>query len=409
MAVEFKLPELRGTSEVTIGRWLKKAGDQIAAREKLLEVYSDRFDWDVPAPSDGTLAEIRANEGARVKVGDTLAMIDGVQPAAVSGQPSAVSPRVTPIAAKIAAEHNLDLSQVQGTGPGARVTKEDVLTHIAQQTPSLPLPRGTARSAYLAEVEGRVGVDTLVELSPAPRARIEQRTRSKQTIPQVTSFIEIDLRHAFARRDALQVSWQKREGFTLGHLPFIVLASVAALQAVPIVNSAFTPNGIARWKNVHLAVVNASQSSVLIAQADMYNWVGIARRLAQSQSHQPAQATFTIDARGESTGALLFTSSVMEGQAAALGLGAVQPRVVVVDEKVQIRPMLYASLTYDHRVVDGIVAGQFLSELKRQLEQMADGKWLMANGELLSAIRHPPSASCGMIRAEVLLWQSLRL
>ncbi len=379
MAIELRLPALPNTEAVTIDRWLKQAGDSIRAREKLLEAHSAQFDWDIPAPhevADSTLQTIHASAGQCVKVGDVLAEISiqssvvssqiETQDSAVSAQDSA---RMTPVAARIAEEYQVDLSQVQGTGLGGRITKEDVLALIAVQRPKpvLSIVAGAiSQPTNLPTLER----DTWIEQSHVQRARAEQVSRSKRTIPHVTSFVEIDLGSVRAQIEARQGTWQRREGFLLDELPFIVQASAVAVRTVPIIASAFTSNGVAIKKQLHIGISGATDASplqtIVVADADHYNLVGIARRIRSA--HEDAIATFTIDARGLSTGALFYSGVVMEGQAATLGIGAVQPRAAIAAERVAICPLCYLSLSYDHRVIDGIVAGQFLSELKRLLE-----------------------------------------
>ena len=161
--------------------------------------------------------------------------------------------------------------------------------------------------------------------------------------------------------------WLAREGFALQELPFIVLASVAALHAAPNLNSAFSTEGIVRQRGCHIAVLGAS----VISHAEAYNLVGIARRVHMAPSAGSSAPTFTLDARGLQSGAQWFTGVVPDGQAAVLGVGAVQPRAIVLDDRLLVRPVVYMSLTYDHRLVDGIVAGQFLSHLKARLESMS--------------------------------------
>ena len=320
MATEFVLPSLQHSLQVIIGRWLKKAGDQISAHEKLLEVHNAQFDWDIPAPADGTLSEIRAEAGAQVAVGDTLAVIEvqsaeskvqspkskdqsaeskdqsaeskvqiptpAVSTAGASTQPpnnpttklpnhptaQPPNPRISPLAARIAAAHQLDVSALHGSGVGRRVTKNDVL-------------------ALLADDKRRVTSNTQL-----PIANYQS--------PQTTLFIEIDVTNVLAQCEAQQAAWQKREGFALTPLPFIVQAVVAALQVAPTLNATISEDELVFKQHVHLGV-----AGVVSAHAEAYNLIGLARRLQHRAPDATDAATFTLDVREQ---AMLATGFIPE-------------------------------------------------------------------------------------------------
>ena len=387
MSIEFKLPDLRRTGlspvravagrgphaaalrqepAVTVGRWLKQPGEPIAAEEKLLEAYSNQFDWDIPSPMAGTLQEIRAAQGTLAHAGEVLAFIAGASAEAAEpvGAASQSAQRASPVALRIAAEHGVGMAQVRGTGAGGRVTKEDVLAFV------LALSAPAATPALQAE-------DTLLELSASQRAMAGAFARQRQAVPHASAFATVDMTNITRRRDALQADWRRREGFALEFMPFIVLAAAAALRAVPVVNALFGPDGIALRRSLHIAPVSSSlqdDDTPVIYHAEAYSLVGMARRLREFTGRaqkpaaaQAAAATFSIVDHG-ALGGLLATGIVRPGQSAVLSVGAVQPRPVAVDDGLEIHPIAYFGLTYDQRMIDAGTAGRFLDGLKQLLE-----------------------------------------
>jgi pyruvate/2-oxoglutarate dehydrogenase complex dihydrolipoamide acyltransferase (E2) component len=377
--MEFRLPTLPHTQTVTLARWRKQAGEPIVAPETLLEVYSADFDWDIPAPCDGTLQAIHAQAGAQVATGDVLAVIseqssvnvaDNAEssvnskslfaihhpPSAISHPPSAtahparVEGRPTPVAARILAAHTLDVARTQGTGVAGRITKADVLTLL------------NADQRHATRDERRASHATSDKQYPI----------SNIQYPRSSLFIEIDMTHVLEQCDDHQAVWQRREGFVLTPLPFIVLATVSALKALPIISSLPAPDGV-RLRSACDVVV----AGHLITHADNYNLLGLARRLQcpASTSDMPHHA-FVVRARGlspddESTTPLLYTTWLASTAAASLTLGAWRKRVVVVNDALAIRSQMYVGLTFDARIIDEALAETFLSHLKESLERSA--------------------------------------
>jgi 2-oxoisovalerate dehydrogenase E2 component (dihydrolipoyl transacylase) len=369
--MDFRLPTLPQTHTVTLGRWLKQAGDKIAAHEKLLEVYAEHFDWDIPAPSVGTLQTIHAQVGAQVAVGDVLADIvseelpvstadnaessrrtmSSDQSSVISELPSAI--RLTPVATRIVAAHELDVSRVQGTGIGGRITKNNVLALLANDE----------RRAM--SDEQRAASDVQCPMSNVQPAN--NVATSNFQCPRATLFVEIDMTNVFAQCDAQQAVWHKREGFALTPLPFIVWATVNALRQMPIVNSYLVSDEL-RLRNVcELAVANR-----LIKHADGYNLIGLARRLQPPPASAPTNSAFVIHARGLLGDAeaqpLLHTTMLTSTQAACLSLGAIRKRAVVRNDALVVRPMMYVGLTFDARVMAETLAEKFLLRVKQHIE-----------------------------------------
>ncbi|MBI3733423.1 MAG: 2-oxo acid dehydrogenase subunit E2 [Chloroflexi bacterium] len=273
MSSNFHLPPLPNTSEVTIGRWLKQPGDQVIASENLVEVYSEQYDWDIPSPRAGTLQEIRVPAGGCARPGDVIAVLDGS-----ASEPEVAAPRanqrVSPLAARMAAAHGIDTVSIKGTGVGERVTKNDLLAFIQAHTPP-PVPPPA------------VSADVLVALTPAHAAMADLLARSKESMPHVSSFVEVDMGRILAQRDARQAAWRNREGFELTTTPYLILAAVAALRAVPVVNGMFSPAGAVLKKSINIGVTIAADGgsvTPMLQNAETYNLVGIARRVAGRHS-----------------------------------------------------------------------------------------------------------------------------
>jgi pyruvate/2-oxoglutarate dehydrogenase complex dihydrolipoamide acyltransferase (E2) component len=344
---EFRLPELERSESVCVSRWFKRTGEPINAHEKLLEVFSERFDWDLPAPAAGNLKEISAAEGARVSTGDVLALIERAALEAESlALPDARAARISPLAARIAADQRIDLLQARGTGPAGRVNKRDVLALLQSEINPSPDP--------ISQPDGQPGYEPSDCLTAG--------------LPGATMFVMVDMTNVVAQRDARLMHWLQREGFILDHLPYMVLAAVAALGSVPVINSMFTPDGGAQNSGIQIEVICAG-GTALIPNAEAYNLVGIARRLraVARVDGNSGQRPFIIEDHAAG-GALLATGLLAPGSAALLSVGVIQKQAVAVGDALQIHPMVYFGLTYDPRVADESKAVQFATELKRLLE-----------------------------------------
>lgn len=413
MATEVTMPQLgESVVEGTIGKWLKQPGERVEQFEPLLEVVTDKVDTEVPAPVAGVIREIKAEEGATVRVGDVLAILDGgagatsepvaqaageesEQPAA-SRQREAGGPPISPVVARMLAEHNLDITMIEGTGLNGRVTKQDVLRYLEQK------PEGRQQQAEVASEEAAVerqepafslppqparphaDDDTeLLPLTPMRRAIADHMVLSRRTAPHVTSVFEVDVTRIVAHR-AQHAAEFERQGVKLTFTPYFMQAAVAALQAVPRVNGSYTEQGIVQHRRIHIGVAVALQDGLIvpvIRNADEKNLLGLARALndlverARTRRLKPDETqggTFTITNHGVS-GSLFATPIINQPQAAILGVGAIQKRPVVITrddvDSLAIRSMCYLSLTIDHRLLDGALADQFLSVMKAFLEE----------------------------------------
>lgn len=432
MSTEIKMPQLgESVTEGTVGRWLKQPGDQVAKYEPLLEVVTDKVDTEVPSPVAGTLLEIIVPEGETVRVGSVLALLgeageaasrsagsvdgarraNGDQSAAVA-QPVAVAhaaqsagiasqgPRNTtlsPVVARLVAEHNLDVSQIPGTGAGERVSKQDVMRYLEQRKQAPPVrpaapPAPERRPSEIINVAPLESFATapatlpedaeLVPLTPMRRSIAEHMVRSVRTSPHVTSVIEIDLSQIIAHRTQNLAAFE-RQGVRLTYTAYFVQATVAALQATPILNGSFSDDGIIIHRRINMGVAVALEEGLIVPvvrDADEKNLLGLARAVndlserARSRRLRPEEThdgTFTITNHGVS-GSLFAMPIINQPQAGILGVGAIQKRAVVVSQDgfdaIAIKPMCYCSLTFDHRITDGATADAFLMTIKRTLE-----------------------------------------
>jgi 2-oxoglutarate dehydrogenase E2 component (dihydrolipoamide succinyltransferase) len=427
------MPQLgESVTEGTVGMWLKKPGERVEKYEALLEVTTDKVDTEVPAPASGVVREIKVQEGETVRVGTLLAILedDGVttddrqpttgeasdtQHATRDTQPPSAAPQppISPVVARLAAEHNLDLSKISGTGQGGRVTKQDVLKYVESRGKQPPArPAAPSQETVTAPPRGPSGAgldallppmaETTPTAAPAPlelpddaellpisamrRSIAEHMVRSRRTAAHVTTVAEVDVSRIVAHRERRKADFE-RQGVKLTFTPYFVQAGVAGLQAVPIVNASYTDEGIAMHRQIHIGVAVALNEGLIVPvvrDADEKNLLGLARAVndlayrARGRRLKPDETqggTFTITNHGVS-GSLFAMPIINQPQSAILGIGAIQKRAVVITSEgvdaIAIRPMCYLSLTFDHRLIDGATADQFLMALKAFLEGYAE-------------------------------------
>lgn len=426
MPVKVLVPLLgEGVQEVTITRWLKKEGETINELDPLLEVNTDKVDTEIPAPTSGILLKVLAEEGTVAKVGEVIALIgqpgealepaeaapaaaqEGpVAPAAAEAFPSpqpasvpapAETPRmagfISPVVARLAAEHGIDLSQVKGTGQGGRITKNDVLAYLearqraaAPATPSpIPAPPVTpAAPPPTVPAPAAAAGDELIPHTLIRRQIAEHMVMSKRTSPHVLTVMEADMSRVIAHRNAHKEQFA-RDGVHLTYTAYFIAAIVAALKAYPIVNSSWTDEGILVHKEINIGMATSLGEEGLIVpvikRADTLSLLGIARAVndlanrARAKKLQPDEVkggTFTLTNHGIS-GSLFAFPIINQPQCGILGVGALHKRPIVItdaegNDSIAIRPMVYLSFVFDHRILDGASADWFLSKVKQTLE-----------------------------------------
>ena len=420
MPIPITMPQLgESIVEGTVAKWLKAEGDSVHEYESLLEVDTDKVVAEVPSPASGTLLRILVAEGITVQVGSVIAWVgrpgevlpdeDGAVPARQADplevQSRAQSPVgavsagrapglgfISPVVARIANEHHLDLRLVQGSGEGGRITKKDVLAYLeANQNGSRPAPWEIPADGDLfrppelgSEPPTDPGPDAprqdqLLPLNPMRRAIADHMAFSMRTAPHVTTVMEADMTAVAAHRQAnLEVF--ARDGARLTFTTYMVAAVVAGLKAFPLVNASWSEDGILLHPaiNVGLAVSLEEQGLVVpvIRDADGLSLLGLARavndlaaraRTRRLKAAEVGGGTFTITNHGVG-GSLFATPVINQPQCGILGVGAIQKRVVVIDDMLAIRQMVYLSFTFDHRVVDGYTADGFLRKVVEVLE-----------------------------------------
>lgn len=418
MAVAVTMPQLgESVVEGTVARWLKAPGEPVAKLEPLLEISTDKIDTEVPAPAAGTLLQVVVDAGQTVRAGTVLAYIGAEGDAQVAAEavavgeprvavpasspstlPSRFTPRptgrdyISPVVGRMVEEHGLDLAQITGTGHKGRVTKQDVMAHLAQRSPmpALETPLQVAEPAVAAAP----GEDEIWQpLTSMRRMIAEHMVQSKATSPHVTTIFEVDMTAVVRHREAHKEEYAAR-GVRLTYTPYFVMAAAQALRQVPEANARFQVEGnqsaLVLSKQVHIGVAVALERGLLvpvIRHADERNLSGLARAvndLAAQARHGTLSpdalrgGTFTITNHGVG-GSLAGTPIIHQPQAAILGIGAIVKRPVVrsagasllpsADDAIVIRPICYLSLSFDHRVMDGARADEFMSRVVRQLEQ----------------------------------------
>lgn len=372
MATDIIMPQLgESIAEGTVVKWLVPAGGMIQKDESLLEVETEKVTLEIPSPTTGRLDEIIVKEGETVPVGTLLARIDSAPPSEVISRVGGVVVRPmepapdgdqhhSPAVRQLAKEEGIDLSQVKGTGVGGRVTKKDVLDFIG-------------RSDAQTRVAATGGEPSMgEELRPFTQMRktiADRMVKSKQASAHVATIFEANFSHIA----------KFREGRSLTYLPFVIRAVTRAIRDVPIVNSSWGEQGIVIKKDIHVGIATALEEGLLVPvvrYADRKGLIELAKEVAdlaeraRSKKLSPEEVqggTFTITNHG-GFGSLLSTPIIHQPQIAILGIGAIQKRAVVIDDAIAIRPMGYLSLSFDHRVIDGATADQFMAKVKHDLE-----------------------------------------
>jgi 2-oxoglutarate dehydrogenase E2 component (dihydrolipoamide succinyltransferase) len=406
MTTEIRVPTLgESVSEATIGRWFKKAGDAVKADEPIVELETDKVTLEVNAPAAGVLAEIAAKDGETVGVGALLGQIaegaaasktnepaQGAPPAArqrpdapTSAPAPALAPKIappaSPAAAKIAADHGVDPAAADGSGKRGQVLKGDVLDYIAKSPapPAAPAPAAPAAiqpRAPDAEREERIRMTRL-------RQTIARRLKDAQnTAAMLTTFNEVDMTEVMALRAKYKELFEKRHGAKLGFMGFFVKACVGALKEVPAVNAEIDGDDLIYKNYYHLGIAVGTDKGLVVPvvrDCDQLGLAGIEKTIAglgrrardgQLKIEEMQGGTFTIT-NGGIYGSLMSTPILNAPQSGILGMHKIQERPVALGGKVEIRPMMYLALSYDHRIVDGKEAVTFLVRVKEALEDPA--------------------------------------
>lgn len=413
MAVKVLMPQLgESVTEGTISKWLKKVGDEIKEFEPLLEINTDKVDSEIASPGEGILLAILAEEGSVVSVGTVLAWIGskgesipengGDFPIKVEmneSQPEslphkleqdslpALSPRygrdkelgfISPVVAKISQEKNIDLNQVPGTGQGGRITKKDILNYIEWKETGVQVQSKSPQTASKPQSSDAIPGDFLPH-SIVRRSIADHMVKSKQISPHVSTVMEADLHNVVSHRMEHKQDFA-RDGVNLTFTAYFISAATVGLKSYPLVNSTWMKDGIQIHKQINFGMATSLGEQGLIVpvikNADQLSLLGLAQKIndlavrARNNTLLPDEVqggTFTITNHGTS-GSLFATPIINQPQAAILGVGVIQKRVTVIDDAIAIRPMVYLTLTFDHRILDGAIADHFLSTVVESLE-----------------------------------------
>ena len=426
MRVDVVMPQMgESIAEGTITRWMKQLGDTVSRDEPLFEISTDKVDAEIPSPAAGKLVEIKNAAGETVPVNQVVAILETDATAAVTAAPAAAAasqptatpqapppapapapaaaasqpaaaPRgegsfVSPVVRKIAAEHGIDPEQVEGTGAGGRVTKKDILDFVAKggaQAGATPAATSRPAAAPAAAAPAAAPAVTF-----APGARVERQTmspmrkkiaehmiESRRTSAHVNSIFEVDMTRIVKLRETYKSVYMERHGTKLTMTPFFVKAACDALRSWPVINASVEGNEIVYKKDLNIGVAVALDWGLIVPvvkNADELSIAGMTRKIndlaerARTKKLLPdevAGGTFTITNPGI-FGGLFGLPIINQPQVAILGIGGIEKRPVVVDDAIAIRSMMYLSMSYDHRVVDGAVADQFLAMVKKGLQE----------------------------------------
>ena len=433
MATKIIMPQLgESVVEGTVSKWLKNEGDVIKEYDPIMEVATDKVTTEVTASASGTLLKIFVAEGITVAAGTLLgwigqqgeSLVDSGE-AVSHAQPSTSnlqSPTsnfqlptskelgfISPVVAKLAAEHKVDLAQVNGTGINGRITKKDVLAFVESnqgkakveelapwerpgdgdlfrppelqmmqgQTSNFQLPTSNLQSPI--STRSAQSSDTTMPLSQMRKSIAEHMVRSKHTSPHVTTVFEVDMSKVTAHREANKAMFA-RDGVNLTFTAYLIAAIVPALKAYPMANSVFAGDSLLLKRDINIGMAVSLGDDGLIVpvikRADEKSLLAIARDVndlanrARSKQLKPDETqggTFTLTNHGIS-GSLFATPIINQPQCGILGAGAIQKRVVVINDAIAIRPMMYLSFAFDHRILDGATADYFVAKIKEVLE-----------------------------------------
>jgi 2-oxoglutarate dehydrogenase E2 component (dihydrolipoamide succinyltransferase) len=394
MATEIKVPNLgESITEATVSKWLKQRGEPVALDEPIAELETDKVTLEVPAPAAGTLAEILAEEGANVPVGAVLGRIaDGAIGTGTRTHPAAAAPgsplsrtaeegperseggegiatleRSGPAVRKLIEESGLDTAQIAPTGPGGRISKADVIAARA------PAPASLKPTPAVDEREVRVRMSRL-------RRRIAERLKAAQnTAAMLTTFNEIDMGQMMALREHYRDAFEKKHGVRLGFMSIFVKAAIVALKELPAVNAEIDGDEIVYKNHYDIGVAVGTEQGLVVPvlrDADRMSFAEIEKTISEYGRkardgkltiEELSGGTFTIS-NGGIYGSMMSTPILNPPQSGILGMHKIERRPVAVGDNVEIRPMMYVALSYDHRIVDGREAVTFLVRIKECVE-----------------------------------------
>ena len=419
MAVsQIKMPQLgESVTEGTVDKWLKHEGDFVKRDEPLVEVVTDKVNAEIPSPFEGKLVKIAVSEGETVRVGSVIAQIETAAAAAPTSKPATdrgagvarteappeparagtapelvVQPandgeraRLSPAVRKLAAEHGIDPTSLRGSGLGGRVTRDDVLAAVgegqaaaAQAAP----PKPTAPMPASARVDGKR--EEVVKLSVMRKSIAEHMVRSLATSPHAWTLQEVDITNLVRYREAEKDSYKARHGAALTYVPFVAQVVCEELKQFPWLNSSWSDEGVILKRYVNLGIAVSIPDGLIVPvvkDADRLGFTDLVAAIndlverARNKQLKPEDVhngTFTLNNTG-ATGSIASQPIINQPQAAILTTESIVKRAVVIDDAIAIRNMMNMCLSFDHRIIDGMMAGQFLGAVKKRLEEWSPG------------------------------------
>jgi len=422
MPTDVVMPQMgESIFEGTITKWLKKPGDKVQRDEPLFEISTDKVDAEIPAPASGILQEIKVSEGNTVQVNTVVGVIGDGSGASAPAPANAATPapttppsakkeapapppapsssasrdehdeeesdvRSSPLVRKLAREHNVDLASVSGTGTGGRVTKQDILDFVEHRTTdaapvaAAPAPRQASAPAVIP--------GELVPMSQMRKIIAQRMIESRRTSAHVHCMFEVDMTRIVNLRNKLKNGFEQRYGARLTFMPFFVRAAIIALQQYPIVNSSLEGDSVRYHKHVNAGIAVALDWGLIVPvlkNADELNFLGLQRGItdlgerARTKKLLPADvegSTFTITNPGQ-FGAVFGLPIINQPNAAIMGVGGITKQPTVITDKdgadsIAIRSLVHLTLGYDHRIIDGAIADQFMAILKKALENWSE-------------------------------------
>ncbi len=403
---QIKMPQLgESVTEGTVDHWLKNEGDFVKRDEPIVEVVTDKVNAEIPSPFEGKLVKITAAQGETVLVGAVIAQIEVAgapsaaapapvkpepkaaavsSPAAVAAAPAAEvavagggngGTRLSPAVRKLAAEHNLDPTTLRGSGLGGRVTRDDILAAVGGASPTAAPAPATAPQAP------RDGSrEELVKLSIMRRSIAEHMVRSLATAPHAWTLQEVDVTNLVRYRESEKDGFKARHGVALTYIPFVVQIVCEALKQYPWLNSTWTDEGVVLKRYINMGIAVSIPDGLIVPvlkDADQRGFTDLVRSLddligrARNKQLKPDDVqggTFTLNNTG-STGSIASQPIINQPQAAIITTESIVRRPVVIGDGIAVRNMMNMCLSFDHRIIDGMMAGQFLGFVKKRLEE----------------------------------------
>ena len=395
MSIDVIMPQMgESVAEGTILKWLVHEGARVEKEQPIVEISTDKIDTEVPSPVNGIIKKILYPEGQTLRVltvipqiepveskegvsvsvekPETPKKVEKIETAREAEKIEEVEKRYSPLVRRLAKEYNINLEEVKGTGEGGRVTKKDIMDYVASK-PGISAPPPAEEEKKVLERE------TLIPVSPKRKITADRMVLSKRTAAHVTTVFEVDMTKVVRYRE-LNKDAMKREGIHLTYLPFITLAAARALKEHPLLNASWTDKGIVKKNYINIGIAVSLEDGLIvpvIKDADKKDLLQLSKDIQDIATRARNKklnledvqgGTFTITNYGLN-GSLFGTPVILLPQVAILGVGAVVKRPVVIDDAIAIRSMMYLSLSFDHRVMDGANADEFLRKIQETLER----------------------------------------